>query len=47
MELLDEMPEAGLADVGTRAMAILDRDFNWDDIVRATERLYQESLTAT
>jgi len=47
MELLDEMPEAGLADVGKRAMAILDRDFNWDDIVRATERLYQESLTST
>jgi glycosyltransferase involved in cell wall biosynthesis len=45
MELLDEMPEAGLADVGKRAMAILDRDFNWDDIARATERLYQESLT--
>ena len=47
MELLDEMPEAGLADVGERTMDILCREFNWDDIATATERLYQESLTHT
>jgi glycosyltransferase involved in cell wall biosynthesis len=45
MDQVDDMPDDVLADLGSRAATILDRDFNWDDIAVATERLYNESLT--
>jgi glycosyltransferase involved in cell wall biosynthesis len=44
LDLLDQMPETERDDWGKHAMSIVDRDYNWDDITRATERLYEESL---
>lgn len=44
MDLLDRMPESDLEALGKRAMAILDRDFNWEETASKTERLYLESL---
>jgi glycosyltransferase involved in cell wall biosynthesis len=44
LDRFDEASEAVLADSGSRAMAILDRDFNWDHIAGATEELFEESL---
>jgi len=44
MDLVDDMPNDALTDLGRRAATILDRDFDWNNISTAIEQLYKESI---